>query len=264
MTDSRPDLDDLAAFAGTLADAAGSAILPHFRQSIAVHDKAGQDDFDPVTEADRAGEAAMRRLIEDRFPDHGIVGEEFDDKPSASGLSWVLDPIDGTRAFICGLPLWGTLIALADGGRPVLGVVDQPYLKERFVGMGASATLNGRPLRTRACGDLGQAALSTTGIAWFTPAEQAAFLAVEARARLTRYGYDCYAYCMVAHGFLDLVVEAGLQPYDIQALIPIIEGAGGVVTDWSGGDAAGGGQIIAAGDRRVHAQALEVLRGAMG
>lgn len=264
MTVSRPDLDDLAAFAGTLADAAGSAILPHFRQSIAVHDKAGQDDFDPVTEADRAGEAAMRRLIEDRFPDHGIIGEEFDDKPSASGLSWVLDPIDGTRAFICGLPLWGTLIALADGGRPVLGVVDQPYLKERFVGMGDGATLNGRPLRTRACGDLADAALSTTGIAWFTPAEQAAFLAVEARARLTRYGYDCYAYCMVAHGFLDLVVEAGLQPYDIQALIPIIEGAGGVVTDWTGGDAAGGGQIIAAGDRRVHAQALEVLRGAMG
>lgn len=260
---SPPDLAAYAAFAERLADAARAAILPHFRASGDVLNKAAAG-YDPVTEADRAAERAIRALIEAHHPTHGIEGEEFGVKPSQDGFEWVLDPIDGTRAFICGLPTWGTLIALCFEGRPVLGVIDQAYLDERYRGgpAGASATIRGvtRALRTRPCAQLTEAALATTDFFLFSPAEAGGFEHLRATARLTRFGLDCYAYAMLAAGAIDMVVESGLKRHDVAALIPVIEGAGGVVTDWRGGPAHGGGQIIAAGDPRPQAEALISLR----
>jgi myo-inositol-1(or 4)-monophosphatase len=259
------DFPRLAAFAETLADAARAAILPHFRTDPGVENKAHRG-FDPVTEADRGAERAMRALIEAAFPDHGIEGEEYGLKPGTSGYAWVLDPVDGTRAFIAGLPLWGTLIGLTFEGRPILGVLDQAYLGERFIGYhGGPATLTDRtgqtrPLRVRPLERLTDAVLATTDPAIFTPAEAGGFEHIRATARLTRYGCDCYAYGMLALGAIDMVIEAGLKPHDIVALIAIIEAAGGVVTDWRGGPAWQGGQVIAAGDPRPHAEALVSLR----
>jgi myo-inositol-1(or 4)-monophosphatase len=241
----------------------GQAILPFFRTSIAAEDKSRGGAFDPVTEADRAGEATMRQLIKRSFPTHGIVGEEFGAERADADYVWVLDPIDGTRAFIAGLPTWGTLIGLSRAGRPVFGMMHQPFTGERFFGDGGSATFRGpggeRRLRTRRCASLAEAVISTTSPKLFSGDELSAYDRVESVARLARYGCDCYAYCMLAAGHIDLVVESGLKPYDIVALIPIIEGAGGVVTAWDGSSAAGGGSIVAAGDRRVHAAALELL-----
>ncbi|GEQ97955.1 histidinol-phosphatase [Iodidimonas gelatinilytica] len=257
-------LEELAEFAQTLAQAAAKATLPYFRQPMAVEDKEGKAGFDPVTIADRNAEQAMRTLIEEHYPDHGIIGEEFGTKPSRSGPYWVLDPIDGTRAFVAGLPSWGTLIAFNDGTRPVIGVVAQPYIGEVFLGINGSgicrSSLNGQIIKTRPCAALGRATLSTTGLNFFTDPEREAFLALEKEAPITRYGFDCYAYAILATGTIDLVVEAGLEPYDIQALIPLIEGAGGHITTWRGGDAQQGGRVIAAGDSTLHAQILERLR----
>ncbi|WP_053239858.1 histidinol-phosphatase [Pleomorphomonas koreensis] len=249
-------------FFDRLADAAAAAVMPHFRTELAVENKL-QDAFDPVTVADRAGEAAMRALIEATYPDHGILGEEL----GTTGLNrqhvWVLDPVDGTRSFIAGIPLWGTLIGLRRDGRPVQGMMAQPFTGERFYGDGAAAVYSGpggeRPLRTRRCADLSAATLFTTSLRPFSDSERAAYLSVEQRARLVRYSADCYAYCMVAAGQADVVVEAGLQPYDITALIPVIEGAGGVVTSWTGGSAANGGQVVASGDPRLHDEVLKQL-----
>ncbi|HVZ99330.1 MAG TPA: histidinol-phosphatase [Caulobacterales bacterium] len=256
------DLQRYRAFADVLADAAGAAIMPYFRARHTVEHKGGQR-LDPVTEADRAAEQAMRALIEREFPDHGIVGEEFGAKPARGGYCWALDPIDGTRAFIAGLPLWGVLIALAYEGRPILGVLDQPYLGERFAGSREGATLTARgaprPLRTSGCGRLGDATLSTTDPTLFDGVEAAAFGRVRDGARLTRYGYDCYAYAMLAMGGVDIVIESGLRAWDIQALIPIIEGAGGSVTSWSGGDAADGGQVLAAANAQLRDAAIDLL-----
>lgn len=265
MTAHRHDVARFIAFADALADAARAAILPHFRAGVACDDK-GVDAFDPVTDADRAGEAAMRTLIAREFPDHGVFGEEFERTPSRSGYEWVLDPIDGTRAFIAGLPTWGVLIALAYEGRPIAGVMDQPYLDERYRGWGdgAEVSVRGerRPLRARSCAALGDAIVSSTSPDLFAGDEAAAFARVRAAARLTRYGYDCYAYAMVAAGHIDCVIESGLKPFDIQALIPIIEGAGGGVCDWRGGDAAQGGRVLAYSDARVRDAALTLLQGA--
>lgn len=258
-----PDLDTLAAFAERLADAARAAILPHFRAGGAIVNKA-EGGYDPVTEADRGAERAMRALIEAHYPSHGVEGEEFGLKPSQDGFGWVLDPVDGTRAFVCGLPTWGTLIGLCFEDRPVLGVIDQAYLDERYRGgsAGASATIRGvtKPITTRACARLTEATLATTDPFLFSPAEAGGFEQLRATARLTRYGYDCYAYAMVAAGAIDMVVESGLKRHDVAALIPVIEGAGGVVTNWRGEPAPLGGQVIAAGDRRPHAEALVSLR----
>ena len=258
---------DLGAFVDELAALSGQAILPFFRAAFGTEDKAaGIGAFDPVTEADRAAEAAMRRLIKERFPQHGILGEEFGAEALDAEFVWVLDPIDGTRAFIAGLPLWGTLIGLTRGGVPVRGLMHQPFTAERFSGDGGQATWRGpsgeRRLRTRRCDRLADALLCTTSPKLFAGGEAVAYEAVEAETRLARYGTDCYAYCMLAAGHVDLVVEAGLKPYDIVALIPIIEGAGGVVTDWQGHSAAGGGRIVAAGDPRLHEAALARLRDA--
>ncbi len=256
---------DFSAFVDELATLSGAAILPFFRSSLAAIDKSNGGVFDPVTEADRASEAVMRKRIRDVFPDHGIVGEEFGSDKEDAEFVWVLDPIDGTKAFISGLPLWGTLIGLKRHGAAAFGMMNQPYTKERFFGDGGKAVLRtpqgDRTLKTRACATLAEATLSCTSATMFNADELAAFQRVEKAARLTRFGYDCYAYCMVASGFIDVVIESNLKPYDVVALIPIIEGAGGVITTWDGGPATEGGQIIAAGDRRVHAEALKLLKG---
>ncbi len=249
---SRSELYELTEFAGQLADAAGAAILPYFRSSVEIDHKPGRGDFDPVTVADIAAETVMRELITQTYPEHGIFGEEFGSFTGTSGLTWVLDPIDGTRAFISGIPLWGTLIALHNGEQSVIGVADQPYLQERFIGNSLQATLYTRSgetrLHTRQCDKLSQATLMATSPDIFDTAhEKDKFESVAAAAKMTRYGGDCYAYCMLASGFVDVVVEAGLQPYDIQALVPIIENAGGYVTDWSGGNDLASGRVVAAG-----------------
>jgi histidinol phosphatase-like enzyme (inositol monophosphatase family) len=256
-------LIDFAHFVNELATLSGQAILPFFRTAIAAEDKSRGGDFDPVTEADRAGEAAMRQLIKRSLPTHGIVGEEFGSEREDAEYVWALDPIDGTRAFIAGLPTWGTLIGLSRQGRPCFGMMHQPFTGERFFGDCGSATYRGpggeRRLMTRRCAFLKDAVLATTSPKMFSGDELRAYDRVESATRLARYGCDCYAYCMLAAGHIDLVVESGLKPYDIVALIPIIEGAGGIVTAWDGGSAARGGSIVAAGDRRVHAAALKLL-----
>jgi histidinol phosphatase-like enzyme (inositol monophosphatase family) len=253
----------LPAFLDRLASAASDSIMPYFRAGVAVENKRSVG-FDPVTAADREAEGAMRRLIEAAYPDHGVIGEEYGaDRPDAEFV-WVLDPIDGTRSFIAGLPLWGVLIGLLHAGKPVAGMMAQPFTGERFGGDGARAWYAGpggaRTLRSRPCTRLSDALLLTTTPLLFKGTDLAAYSRVESSVRLARYGTDCYGYCMVAMGNADIVVETGLQIYDIVALIPIIEGAGGAVTDWRGESAARGGQVLATGDRRVHEEALAALK----
>lgn len=254
---------DLHAFLDQLADVSGAAITPFFRTAIAANDKSRGGVFDPVTEADRASEAAMRQLIKRQFPAHGIVGEEYGAENADAEHCWVLDPIDGTKAFISGLPVWGTLIGLLQNGRPVLGMMNQPFTRERFWGDGGQARWRGlsgeRQLKTRACTSLAEATLMTTSPLLIPEDLRGKYLAVEREVRLARYGCDCYAYCMVAAGHIDAVVEAGLKPYDVVALVPIVEGAGGVITNWDGGPAAQGGAIVASGDKRLHDIILEKL-----
>ena len=259
---------ELAGVAHALADAAAAETLPRFRRrDLSVDDKGGSrlgaSRFDPVTEADRAAEAAMRAVLAERRPDDAVLGEEEAARPGTSGLTWVLDPIDGTRAFITGAPVWGTLIAVGDEGGPAFGIVDQPYIGERFWGgFGAAALSRGgveTPLATRRCDGLASATLLTTHPGIGTPAERAAFERLAARCRLVRHGLDCYGYAMVAAGHADLVVEAGLQPYDVQGPMAVVEAAGGVVSAWDGGPAMGGGRVIAAGDPALHRAAIEAL-----
>lgn len=256
-----PSHDDLIAFAHRLADAAGAVIRPYFRNLAAVENKL-VDGFDPVTIADKEAETAMRALIEEAYPDHGILGEEYGHKPAgASGLTWVLDPIDGTRSFIGGFPTWGTLIALNDGKAPFIGIMDQPFTGERYIGTPDGAFLDDQKLAVRLCATLADAVLySTTPDMFHQPGEMKAFQRVESVVKLRRFGGDCYAYAMMALGFVDLIIESSMQPYDIQALIPIVEGAGGFVRNWQGSPADQGGQIIAAGDKRVLDQALALLQ----
>ncbi len=248
-----------------MADAARAAILPHFRAPDLAAANKSEDDFDPVTAADREAEAAMRDILARERPDDGILGEEFAAQPSTSGLTWVLDPIDGTRAFIAGTPTWGVLIAVNAGGAPIYGIVDQPFTGERYEGGLGTAqwTRAGaeRPLATRPCATLAEAVLFTTFPEVGTQAERSGFEAVRDRVRMVRYGMDCYAYALVALGQVDLVIEAGLNAYDIQGPQAVIEGAGGIVTAWDGGPVHDGGRAVAAGDARIHAQALELLAG---
>jgi myo-inositol-1(or 4)-monophosphatase len=247
-----------------LASVSGETILPFFRTALSVEDKGRPGSFDPVTAADHAAETAMRTLIRRTFPDHGIVGEEHGKERPEAEYVWVLDPIDGTKSFISGMPVWGTLIALLRSGEPVFGMMNQPFMRERFSGDGGKAQYQGpagtRDLRVRACAELADAVLFTTSPLLMTAAERESFGRVEKQARLSRYGGDCYAYCMLAAGHVDLVIEAGLKPYDVLPLVPIIAGAGGVITTWDGGAPHAGGRIIAAGDKRVHAAAMEMLK----
>lgn len=256
---------ELIAVAHALADAAAAAVIPYFRANdLATDNKAGVGGFDPVTAADRAAEAAMRHLLAERRPDDAILGEEEAPQQGTTGLTWVLDPIDGTRAFMSGLPVWGTLIGLDAGQGPVLGMISQPYIGERFIGgLGQAALLREgaapRPLHTRNCADLSRATLFSTFPEIGTEAERQGFTEVSRRVRLTRYGTDCYAYALLAMGQIDLVIEAGLHSYDIQGPQAVIEAAGGQVTNWDGGPAHNGGRIVASGDERIHAAALDIL-----
>jgi histidinol-phosphatase len=256
---------DLAGFVDELATVSGEAILPFFRTALSIDDKGLPGAFDPVTAADRAAEVAMRTLIQRNFPSHGIVGEEFGNERADAEYVWILDPIDGTKSFISGLPAWGTLIALTHRGLPVLGMMHQPFVRERFTGDGGKARYRGpageRDLMVRPCGALADAILYTTSPRLMGKKDRAAFTRVEDAVRLSRYGGDCYAYCMLAAGHVDLVIETEIKPYDIAPLIPIITGAGGLVTTWEGAGAENGGRIIAAGDARVHAAAMEMLKG---
>lgn len=257
--------DSYIDFAHGLADLSGAVILPYFRRPLAVKNKASGAGFDPVTAADRAAERAIRAAISKTFPDHGILGEEFAAVHGASRNQWIVDPIDGTRAFIMGSPLWGTLIGLVDNGQPVLGLADQPFTRERFWAYQGAARMRSpdgktRKLKTRRCSGLAEAVLTSTHPDLFgSPKERAAFARLKARARLTRYGGDCYGYCLLAAGFVDIVVEAGLKPHDVAALIPIIESAGGQITTWDDKPALQGGRILATGDARVHKEALALL-----
>jgi histidinol phosphatase-like enzyme (inositol monophosphatase family) len=249
------------ALADELADAAGAVIRRYFRQKIAVDDKA---DTSPVTIADREAETVMRALIEARFPADGILGEEHGTVRAGADWVWVLDPIDGTKSFISGIPLFGTLIALLHEGRPVLGIIDQPISRERWRGVaGEKSTHNGTAIRTRPCPTLTAATLFATSPDMFQGADAAGFERLKAAAKLTRHGGDCYAYGLVASGFIDCVVEACLKPYDYCALVPVIEGAGGIMTDWQGNGLGlrSDGRVIAAGDLALHAAALALLAG---
>ena len=259
---------DFAAFVEKLGDAASDTILPFFRTGVGMEDKNKGGRFDPVTEADRAAEVVMRRMIEAQFPAHGIIGEEFGSVRADADYVWVLDPIDGTKAFISGLPTWGVLIGLLHKGRPCYGMMVQPFTCERFVGDGTEALWRGsglgparakRKLRTRRCATLKDATVMTTSPLLYGDDKIEALRRVEHEAKLVRYGCDCYAFAMLAAGHVDCVIEAGVQAYDVVALIPIVEGAGGAMSTWTGGDASRGGDVIACGDRRLHDEVIVKL-----
>ena len=251
--------------AWALADAARAETLRHFRSPALAPDNKLATGFDPVTEADRASERAMRAILAARRPADAIVGEEYGPTPGTSGLTWVLDPIDGTRAYLCGAPSWGVLIGVTDAQGPIYGIIDQPWTGERFeggLGTAAIASPHGlASLGVRRGVALAQATLMTTFPEVGTPEDGAAFRRVAGAVRLTRYGLDCYAYGLLALGCVDLVIEAGLQPYDIVAPVAVVEAAGGIVTDWQGGPAHHGGRVIAAATPELHAAALELLAG---
>lgn len=255
-----PDRD----FFFRLADAAKAETLPRFRTGIAVDNKQA-GGYDPVTEGDQAAETAIRALISNTFPEHGVLGEEHGSVGLDREHIWVIDPIDGTRAFISGVPVWGTLIGFQSNGRSVMGVMDQPFTGERYFADGSKAWYMGpdgeRQIRTRDCQSLSDAVLFTTSPHIFTAEESARYNQVQEKVRLFRYGVDCYAYALLAAGHVDLVIESGLKPYDVGALIPIIEQAGGIITTWDGGRPEGAGRIVAAGSKAVHQEALAILSG---
>jgi myo-inositol-1(or 4)-monophosphatase len=256
---------DFLEFAHGMALAAGKAILPHFRAALDVEDKGGARGYDPVTVADRAAEEVIRAEITRAHPDHGIRGEEHGWQKGASNYTWVIDPIDGTRSFILGQMHWATLIALHDGERVVAGVAHQAYVGESFVATagGKAEWRRGglrRTLKTRRCRSVANAIVASTDPKMFTtPEEVAAFRRVADGARFTRWGGDCYSYCLLAMGLIDIVIEASLHAYDIQALIPIVESAGGVITSWTGARCDEGGSVVACGDPALHREVLKLL-----
>jgi histidinol phosphatase-like enzyme (inositol monophosphatase family) len=262
---TRSHFNDLLALAHDLADSSRAVILPQFRKQLAVANQAGAAAFDPVTKADQGAERAITRLIRARMPEHGIVGEEFGRYQEDAPYQWIIDPIDGTRSFITGTPMWGTLIGLLHDGDPVLGLMDQPFTGERFWADRTSAYMRAgagkaKRIRTRACARLSDALMMTTSPDLFERgAEADGFARIKRDARMTRYGGDCYAYCLLAHGFVDLVIEAGLKTYDVVALIPIVERAGGRMTTWDGKPATSGGRIVASGDHALHERVLKQL-----
>jgi histidinol phosphatase-like enzyme (inositol monophosphatase family) len=260
----RSEWNELAVFAKALAKVAGDRILPLFRRPGLIHNKQ-HGGFDPVTEADRSAERTMRELIEKTYPAHGILGEELPEKPAQCPFNWVLDPIDGTRSFICGMPTWTTLIALTFEAKPVLGVVSQPFVGELFIGgpFGSwSEHASGkRRLAVRPAADISEAILTTVAPEIYRSERQMRVLNdMRRQVRMTRFGGDAYFFAMLAAGFVDIAMDAGLATYDIAALVPIIEGAGGIITTWDGLDATGGGDIIAAASPQLHAASLEIMR----
>jgi histidinol phosphatase-like enzyme (inositol monophosphatase family) len=255
--------DEFIALAGQLADASGAIIRPYFRTPISVDTKA---DDSPVTIADREAETVMRTIIEDAYPDHGIFGEEHGFVRTEAEFAWVLDPIDGTKAFISGMPIFGTLIALMRNGKPILGIIDQPISGERWVGAaGTPTTLNGAPIATRKDSTLATATNYTTHPDMFkTDDERTRVAAMAAQVAVSRYGGDCYAYGLLATGYVDLVTEASLKIYDFMALVPVVEGAGGIMTDWSGAplDRHSDGHVLAAANETCHREAMAYLKDA--
>ena len=262
---SRDTFAELLACAHNLADASGKVILPHFRRQIAVENKAQGRDFDPVTAADRGAERIISRMLAKSHPHHGLTGEEYGSRNIEARLRWVVDPIDGTRSFMTGALSWGTLIGLLDQDEPLLGIMDQPYVGERFWA-GAKASYMRAPdgkmrkLRTRACPKLSDAILNTTHPDLFAPGKEAVgFGRVKSAVRMTRFGGDCYSYALLANGLIDLVIEVGLKPFDVIALIPIVEKAGGRMTTWDGKSAVNGGRVVASGDAKLHDEVLRLL-----
>ena len=256
---------ELLAFAGATVRAAGKATLPFFRADVAVKNKRTDGSFDPVTQADHAAETLIREAIERTYPNHGILGEEYG-QAAGNGLTWVIDPIDGTRAFMSGFLHWGVLLGLFDGQRPVLGVMYQPFTDELFSGDRAASRYEQgakvRDMRVSSTTQLSDAVMATTSPKYFAQFDAlAGFRRLEEAAKLSRYGGDCYIYAMLAMGYVDIALDAGLNPYDIQALIPIIEGAGGVVSTADGGDASMGGLVVAAATPQLHEAALRELQG---
>lgn len=255
---------ELWSVAEELAEAARAAILPHFRKPGLSADNKDRDGFDPVTVADKAAEQAMRAILQARRPEDSILGEEFGTTKGTSGLTWVLDPIDGTRGFISGTPTWGVLISLNDANGPRLGIIDQPYIGERFCGGFGRAEVIGphgrAPLKARDTTELAKATLFSTFPEVGRPEERAAFEAVAEQVQLTRFGCDCYAYALLAAGQIDLVIEAGLNAYDIAGPIAVIQAAGGIVTDWEGGTVHDGGRALAAATPELHAKTLSILQ----
>jgi len=258
------ELSEFSAFARELAAAADEIVLPLFRTPMDMDDKNPDAMFDPVTKADRDAEQVMRDLISKRYPDHGIEGEEHGLTRPEARMRWILDPIDGTKSFVTGVVSWGVLIGLMCDDEPALGVLRQPFLGETFIGHDGLARYlansTEKPLGVRACPHIGQAILMTTSPLLFPgPGELERFQNVEQQVRMSRYGGDCYNYGLLAAGHIDLVIESGLHRYDIAPLIPIIRAAGGIVTDWQGGNPLETGTVIAAGDPRIHAAAMELL-----
>ena len=265
--DTHDGAEELLGVMHEAADAAGQAIVPFFRTGIDIEEKASDRRFDPVTAGDRAGEQAVRDVLAARVPTHAVMGEELG-AVAAEGdcpYRWVVDPIDGTRGFILGLPTWGTLIGLEKDGVPLMGMMNQPYVGDRFFSDGTASYLRdgaGRThrLQTRSTATIATAHMASTHPDIFADgAERHVFDHLRARVRDTRFGTDCYAYCLLAAGLVDIVIEAGLQPYDVSALVPIIENAGGRITTWDGGPAAGGGRIVATGSETLHREALQVI-----
>ena len=257
------DAQDLIETAAELADAARAATLLHFRSAGLTADTKEAERFDPVTVADRLSEQRMREILARRRPNDAILGEEYGATSGTSGLTWVLDPIDGTRGYLSGTPTWGVLISVRDAAGVIYGLIDQPYIRERFEGGLGRAEVNGpsgrADLRTRAPRVLDQAILLSTFPEVGTASEAAAFRRVASQAKLVRYGMDCYGYALLAAGQVDLVIEAGLQAYDVQAPIAVIEAAGGLVTDWQGKPCLNGGQVLAAANPQIHAEAMALL-----
>ena len=259
------ELDELLFVAGQAADQASKVTLDYFRNTLHVDNKAGQNGFDPVTQADKEAELVIREVLSSAFPKIGFFGEEHAAVHSESGLTWVVDPIDGTRAFMSGMPLWGTLIGLFDGEKSILGLMDIPFLAERFSSVNGSSYLHNREgresLSTRQGASLAEATMyCTTPDMFDTELGLKRFTSVKESVQLTRYGGDCYSYALLAAGHVDLVLDCDLKPYDIAALIPIIEGAGGVVSNWEGDRAEDGGYVLASGSRTIHDQTLALLQ----
>ncbi len=263
---TKPSLRPMLATAHAMAELSANAILPHFRKAVAIENKAGNGGFDPVTTADKAAERVIRKHLATAHPNHGIIGEEYGIADGASPFTWVIDPIDGTKAFITGTPLWGTLIGLLHGPTAVVGMMDQPFTGERVWAMTGSGAQwrdpKGKVRRIKASSvrRLEDAKLATTSPDLLKAGfESDTFLKLKSGARMTRYGGDCYGYCLLAAGHIDIIVECGLKPHDIVALIPIIEGAGGRITTWDGGPAEAGGRILACGDPRLHDAMLKLV-----